>query len=869
MRHFAVIVVTAILSLAITTPLISRPPDREGLQTRTAEPGRHPRLTTALPDTFILAEYDFDDGMGGPDPQGWVSVDQTVQDVYFHVDDFSGAGAPYAPLEGAQSLWCGAETFPGCQTCPGYGDMWAQYFESVAFPASGEVTVDFLIEYDSERGYDYTYVQYLSKTGTWRTLGSYVGTGAELASVVVPADSLDGSVRVRFHFVSDGAYSDEDGNYVSHGAVVVDSLTVADTTGVLDFQDFEAEPLGALTTLDGDWTATAHPAFGDFAGLFDGSTVLQEDSLVVNDTYLWGFFNGSSDDYACGGHPEQAAVPHTQHPGSQLAVDFISNEIWSPFIDLTQDENGTPIASGSGGIILEFDVYRDLPAENLVFYSQRVRYIVDGDTTAWTNNFSSASAAGVTDWFRSGKDVTPSDIQSASHIQVSIGCVDFCYYYCGPFFSYSNCHSHAPLIDNVRLLRTAVEPIVVTNANDSGPGSLRQAVVDANAQAGIDEIRFDIPGPGPHVILLLTTLPQLEPVVLDATTQPGYSGTPLIVLDGGGPVAGLYGPMLRGDDSVLRGFEIRNFDGSGVSVSYVRDAVVERNYVHHNGTGILVEGDNGVNNMIGGVTPDLGNTITDNGLYGIRKIGYGGDGNSFLCNSIARNGSLGIDLAGPIPGVTPNDDQDPDAGSNNLQNFPTLRWANSATSSIGASLNSTPNSTFTVQFFSSPACDGSGYGEGEDYVGSTKVTTGGDGNVDFSVVTTTPFADGVYITATATATNGSTSEFSECLLVSTSTAVGPEAATGAALYAAVPNPFNPSTVIRYDVPSPGAQVRIVVYDVTGRRVATLVDGYRPEGERSVSWDGRNDGGTEVATGVYFYRMTTTGFSLTRKMVLLK
>jgi len=52
-------------------------------------------------------------------------------------------------------------------------------------------------------------------------------------------------------------------------------------------------------------------------------------------------------------------------------------------------------------------------------------------------------------------------------------------------------------------------------------------------------------------------------------------------------------------------------------------------------------------------------------------------------------------------------------------------------------------------------------------------------------------------------------------------------------------------------------------------VATLVDGFRPGGENRVSWNGRSDVGNEVSTGVYFYRMTTPGFSVTRKMVLLK
>lgn len=90
-----------------------------------------------------------------------------------------------------------------------------------------------------------------------------------------------------------------------------------------------------------------------------------------------------------------------------------------------------------------------------------------------------------------------------------------------------------------------------------------------------------------------------------------------------------------------------------------------------------------------------------------------------------------------------------------------------------------------------------------------------------------------------------------------------------ALYANNPNPFNPATRIAYDVPSPGGYVSLVVYDVKGRRVATLVDGWAGPGRKSAVWDGKEDGGRAAASGIYFYRMETEGFSETRKMVLLK
>jgi len=83
-----------------------------------------------------------------------------------------------------------------------------------------------------------------------------------------------------------------------------------------------------------------------------------------------------------------------------------------------------------------------------------------------------------------------------------------------------------------------------------------------------------------------------------------------------------------------------------------------------------------------------------------------------------------------------------------------------------------------------------------------------------------------------------------------------------------PNPFNPRTVIRYDLAEP-ARVILRVYDVRGALVRTLEDRDRPAGRYEVGWDGLNDRGERVASGVYFYRIVAGPFRATRKMVLLK
>jgi flagellar hook assembly protein FlgD len=70
------------------------------------------------------------------------------------------------------------------------------------------------------------------------------------------------------------------------------------------------------------------------------------------------------------------------------------------------------------------------------------------------------------------------------------------------------------------------------------------------------------------------------------------------------------------------------------------------------------------------------------------------------------------------------------------------------------------------------------------------------------------------------------------------------------------------------LPDPG-NVNIAVYNILGQKVKTLADEYQEAGYKQVNWDGKDDGGREVASGIYFYKIKTIGFEKTKKMVLLK
>lgn len=83
-----------------------------------------------------------------------------------------------------------------------------------------------------------------------------------------------------------------------------------------------------------------------------------------------------------------------------------------------------------------------------------------------------------------------------------------------------------------------------------------------------------------------------------------------------------------------------------------------------------------------------------------------------------------------------------------------------------------------------------------------------------------------------------------------------------------PNPGNPGTTISFDLPV-ASRVELVVYAVTGQRLATLVRGWRQAGSHSVSWQGHDDAGRPLASGIYLYRLTTNGSTLTRKLAILR
>jgi hypothetical protein len=173
-----------------------------------------------------------------------------------------------------------------------------------------------------------------------------------------------------------------------------------------------------------------------------------------------------------------------------------------------------------------------------------------------------------------------------------------------------------------------------------------------------------------------------------------------------------------------------------------------------------------------------GNTIAFNGNAGMLILGDGMSPdpirNSIRGNSIYSNGGLGIDLSPNLvndccgDGVTPNDPGDTDAGPNGLQNYPVLD-SRSAWSPgrliIAGQLDSLPNSQFVLDFYANEFVDPAGYAEGQQFLGSIVIRTGGNGRRQFATTLAITQLVGPYVTATATDSSGNTSEFGPTLTV--------------------------------------------------------------------------------------------------------
>lgn len=212
--------------------------------------------------------------------------------------------------------------------------------------------------------------------------------------------------------------------------------------------------------------------------------------------------------------------------------------------------------------------------------------------------------------------------------------------------------------------------LIVTSTANEGPGSLREALVAADASSDADSIVFDIPGAGTHTIRPASPFPAIHhPVVIDATIQPGYAGKPVIELDGSLAGKSALGFDIRGGRCTVRGFAINRFSDAGILLALADGCVVQGNFVGTditgtqalpNGIGVRVYSSKG--SLIGGSTPDLRNVISGNQQVGVyldsntrafgNFIGTDAHGTSVIGNQIGiQVNGVENEIGGTSPGT--------------------------------------------------------------------------------------------------------------------------------------------------------------------------------------------------------------------------
>ena len=250
-------------------------------------------------------------------------------------------------------------------------------------------------------------------------------------------------------------------------------------------------------------------------------------------------------------------------------------------------------------------------------------------------------------------------------------------------------------------------------------------------------------------------------------------------------------------------------------------------------------------NEIGGIDSTLGNRIAYNNGFGVFVGDSATHANTIRNNSIYRNDSLGIVIRdGAQGGIRP----------------PTLVSAipGLVTGSGG------PRLGLVDIYLASPTK--SGIGDGKEPLGTTMA--GADGSFSMNIPT---LASGDTITANGTDAERNSSSFSANIVVSEALGVDhphEQLPVEFSLSQNYPNPCNPSTEISFSLPHAG-ETELVIYDVLGRQVSRLVDGYRSSGHYTVMWTGSDDRGRPVASGVYLYVLRSGGLTASRKLLLLK
>ncbi len=353
----------------------------------------------------------------------------------------------------------------------------------------------------------------------------------------------------------------------------------------------------------------------------------------------------------------------------------------------------------------------------------------------------------------------------------------------------------------------------------------------------------------------------------------GNSQHGVVILDSPSNVVG---GATAGERNIISG---NDFSGIFLTVGDAAENLIIGNYIGTdadglsdlgNGYGVYIQ-TGASDNRIGGTAAGEANIIAFSDNSGIAIVGdliIPAPGNSIRRNSIFSNQGLGIDLAPELYNlgdVTANDAGDADTGANNLQNYPVLTEAfnQGGNTDVSVSFNSTPGTSFAIEFYANSSCDSSSHGEGETFLAQTNRTTNAGGNVSFVFTPATQLALGTYITATATRSIApfDTSEFSECIQVTNPfppTVINANDSGAGSLRQTIldTNLLNGLDVIRFNIPGAGVHTINLLSPLPTITDAVIIDGRTQPGFAGLPLIELN--GTSAGAGADGIKITSGG-----------
>ena len=530
------------------------------------DPGISTGYASAAVDTYLIIWYDFEPS----DWQGWTRKDFHAQiKTWFHADDFIGlTGGRFEVLEGSQSAWCGArptdepfEYICRWKHAPGYGNGWDQSLLTGEIAFTGLLRLSYHGVFDSEEDWDYTYLEYDNGNGEWVTFHAWDGRLDTVATHDIPMTRS--RTKLRFHFISDDTYSDEDGLLNSDGACIIDSITIYHDgvpDSIIDYEDFEDWDRFATDNLAGGdlWYGDCDHGYGLFSGLM--TDLDDKDPCGDNFGTQVVFFVGST--YPSSSYPGLFDTPFCAGPGS-ITYPCQYESIISPIIDMTKYTTGRNEIQDAdipaedlellGGAKLRFTTYRDLPLANLVFYHWSLRNFdpVTFCPGPWKDRAMNYYGPDK-DYIYGGWDDVSDLVVANEPFQMSIGVADMCPMW---YDTYGNCAAHtpSPWIDNVRVYRYKVSGPQwnVGNFNlfqDNFPSVEYdlESWVRADMAMSINAYEYPNAHPGDSIVVNCTS------PLADSLRSGGVTGTAevymLVRATDIGPLGkpGLYGPDLTG-----------------------------------------------------------------------------------------------------------------------------------------------------------------------------------------------------------------------------------------------------------------------------------------------------------------------------------